>query len=147
MLGQPLFPGESGVDQLVEIIKVLGTPTKEQIQAMNPNYTEFKFPQIKAHPWNKVFRSRTPQDAIDLVSKLLIYDPMQRLKPMEVLLHPFFDELREPNCKLPNGNPLPDLFDFTTGKLLKSDSAEEMSTTTPDVVEQLVPQRYKNKDK
>ena len=115
LLGQPLFPGESGVDQLVEIIKVLGTPTKEQIQAMNPNYTEFKFPQIKAHPWNKVFRSRTPQDAIDLVSKLLIYDPSQRLKPMEVLLHSFFDELREPNCKLPNGNPLPDLFDFTTG--------------------------------
>merc|ERR1712070_944209 len=27
MLGQPLFPGESGIDQLVEIIKVLGTPT------------------------------------------------------------------------------------------------------------------------
>ena len=26
MLGQPLFPGESGIDQLVEIIKVLGTP-------------------------------------------------------------------------------------------------------------------------
>ena len=21
---------------------------------MNPNYTEFKFPQIKAHPWHKV---------------------------------------------------------------------------------------------
>lgn len=31
LLGQPIFPGESGVDQLVEIIKVLGTPTKEQI--------------------------------------------------------------------------------------------------------------------
>ena len=54
MLGQPLFPGDSGVDQLVEIIKVLGTPTKEQIKSMNPNYTEFKFPQIRAHPWNKV---------------------------------------------------------------------------------------------
>lgn len=26
LLGQPLFPGDSGVDQLVEIIKVLGTP-------------------------------------------------------------------------------------------------------------------------
>ncbi|VAH75592.1 unnamed protein product [Triticum turgidum subsp. durum] len=50
MLGQPLFPGESGVDQLVEIIKVLGTPTREEIKCMNPNYTEFKFPQIKAHP-------------------------------------------------------------------------------------------------
>jgi len=54
MLGQPLFPGDSNVDQLVEIIKVVGTPTREEIQAMNQNYTEFKFPQIKAHPWNKV---------------------------------------------------------------------------------------------
>ena len=33
--------------QLVEIIKVLGTPTKAQIKAMNKNYTDFKFPQIK----------------------------------------------------------------------------------------------------
>jgi hypothetical protein len=56
LLGQPLFPGESGVDQLVEIIKVLGTPTREEIQAMNPTYTEYKFPQIKGHPWTKVTR-------------------------------------------------------------------------------------------
>lgn len=54
LLGQPIFPGDSGVDQLVEIIKVLGTPTKEQIKEMNPNYTEFKFPQIKSHPWQQV---------------------------------------------------------------------------------------------
>jgi hypothetical protein len=60
---QPLFPGESGVDQLVEIIKVLGTPTREEIKCMNPNYTEFKFPQIKAHPWHKVCSS-------DIVSTL-----------------------------------------------------------------------------
>lgn len=54
LLGQPIFPGDSGVDQLVEIIKVLGTPTREQIREMNPNYQEFKFPLIKAHPWSKV---------------------------------------------------------------------------------------------
>ena len=44
MLGQPLFPGESGIDQLVEIIKVLGTPTRDQIRTMNPNYMEHKVP-------------------------------------------------------------------------------------------------------
>jgi glycogen synthase kinase 3 beta len=60
LLGQPIFPGDSGVDQLVEIIKVLGTPTREQIREMNPNYTEFKFPQIKAHPWQKVNFFRLP---------------------------------------------------------------------------------------
>jgi glycogen synthase kinase 3 beta len=44
MLGQPIFPGESGVDQLVEIIKILGTPSREEILAMNPEYTEYRFP-------------------------------------------------------------------------------------------------------
>lgn len=112
MIGHPLFPGESGVDQLVEIIKVLGTPSKEEIQAMNPNYTEFKFPQIKPHPWTKVFRSRTTPDAIDLVAKMLQYNPSLRLKPMDGLTHAFFDELRNPDTRLPNGKPLPPLFDF-----------------------------------
>lgn len=37
---------------------------------MNPNYTEFKFPQIKAHPWSKVFSKRLPTDAVDLVRHL-----------------------------------------------------------------------------
>ena len=62
--------GESGVDQLVEIIKVLGTPTREEIYSMNPNYTEFKFPKITAHPWSKVFSKRMPPDAVDLVCKV-----------------------------------------------------------------------------
>ncbi len=73
LLGQPLFPGESGVDQLVEIIKILGTPTREQIEAMNQNYTEFKFPQIKPHPWTKVFRPRTPPEAIELMTQYVYY--------------------------------------------------------------------------
>lgn len=80
MFLQPLFPGENAVDQLVEIIKVLldiisslslphcvrfayfalvifqvlGTPTREEIRCMNPSYTDYRFPQIKAHPWHKV---------------------------------------------------------------------------------------------
>lgn len=35
-------------------VQVLGTPTREEIKCMNPNYTEFRFPQIKPHPWHKV---------------------------------------------------------------------------------------------
>ena len=117
MLGQPIFPGDSGVDQLVEIIKVLGTPTREQIKEMNPNYTEFKFPQIKAHPWQKVFRARTSPEAIDLVSRLLEYTPSARITPLQACAHTFFDELREPSTKLPNGRDLPPLFNFTEGEL------------------------------
>jgi len=118
LLGQPLFPGESGVDQLVEIIKILGTPTRGEIQSMNQTYTEYKFPQIKGHPWSKVFRHRTPPEAIELIDKLLQYTPSTRLKPLEACAHPFFDELREPNTALPNGKPLPSgLFDFSESEL------------------------------
>jgi len=114
LMGQPLFPGDSGVEQLVEIIKILGTPTREQIQSMNPNYTSLKFPDIKAHPWHKVFKSRlVTAEALDLVSKVLQYTPTNRLKPFEVCAHPFFDELRDPNTRLPSGKALPPLFNFT----------------------------------
>jgi glycogen synthase kinase 3 beta len=119
MLGQPLFPGESGIDQLVEIIKVLGTPTREQIRTMNPNYMEHKFPQIKPHPFNKVFR-KADANAIDLIARLLEYTPTERQSAIDAMVHPFFDELRAPATKLPDSRhgtgqlrDLPDLFDFT----------------------------------
>ncbi|KAL1531638.1 Shaggy-related protein kinase epsilon, variant 2 [Salvia divinorum] len=131
LLGQPLFPGESGVDQLVEIIKVLGTPTREEIKCMNPNYTEFKFPQIKAHPWHKIFHKRTPPEAVDLVSRLLQYSPNLRYSALEACIHPFFDELRDPNTRLPNGRPLPPLFNFKPAEL-KGASLELLSKLVPE---------------
>ncbi|KAM8704676.1 hypothetical protein ACLKA7_009179 [Drosophila subpalustris] len=114
LLGQLIFPGDSGVDQIVEIVKVMGTPTPEQLQDMNPNYKQLQLPQLKPHPWAKVFRIKTPPEAIDLVSKLLIYSPNERISPLMACAHPFFDELRsDPNQIMPSGRPLPPLFDFT----------------------------------
>ncbi|XP_075093736.1 shaggy-related protein kinase epsilon-like isoform X1 [Nicotiana tabacum] len=134
LLGQPLFPGESGVDQLVEIIKILGTPTREEIRCMNPNYTEFKFPQIKAHPWHKIFHKRMPPEAVDLVSRLLQYSPTLRCTALEACAHPFFDALREPNACLPNGRPLPPLFNFT---------AQELSGAPADLRKRLIPEHMR----
>ena len=131
MQGMPLFPGESGIDQLVEIIKVLGTPSREQIKTMNPNYMEHKFPQIRPHPFSKIFRPRTPADAIDLITNLLQYTPNARLTAIEAMCHPFFDELRDEDVVLSNGRPMPDLFNFTK---------EELSVR-PDLISRLVPQR------
>jgi glycogen synthase kinase 3 beta len=45
-------------------------------------------------------------------------------------LHPFFDELRDNNAKLPNGESLPmDLFEFT----------EEEYQSDPETVQKLIP--------
>lgn len=36
---------------------------------------------------------------------------------MQAMANEFFDELRDPNCKLPTSNPLPPLFDFSEHEL------------------------------
>eukprot|EP00698_Gefionella_okellyi_P011312 TRINITY_DN2979_c0_g1_i1.p1 TRINITY_DN2979_c0_g1~~TRINITY_DN2979_c0_g1_i1.p1 ORF type:complete len:367 (+),score=42.63 TRINITY_DN2979_c0_g1_i1:37-1137(+) len=125
LVGQPLFPGGSGVDQLVEIIKVLGTPTRDEIQAMNENYKEFRFPLIPQQQWHKVFRHGVPPEAVDIVSKLLQYAPQQRLSALQALCHPFFDELRDMRTRLPNGRPLPELFSFSDKELSSAPSLRE----------------------
>lgn len=116
ILGCPLFPGESASDQLVEIIKILGTPNKTQILAMNPESNEFKFPVIKPYPWTKVFKKENQMDElfIDMFSTLMVYDPSIRSSPIQALQHPYFDDLKDPNTKLPNGKSLPkEIFEFS----------------------------------
>ncbi|PVV01898.1 hypothetical protein BB560_003663, partial [Smittium megazygosporum] len=134
MLCMPFFPGESGIDQLVEIIKVLGTPTKEQIRTMNKDYMDHTFPQIKPLPFTKIFRGRASPSAIDILQKLLEYTPSMRLSAIEAMAHPFFDELRQPGAVLHNGQPFPQLFDFTL---------EELSVQ-PELAQLLVPQSIQN---
>jgi serine/threonine protein kinase len=63
--------------------------------------------------FRQVFRARTPLEAIDLVSRLLEYTPSARISPLEACAHTFFEELRDPHTRLPNGRELPVLFNFT----------------------------------
>lgn len=115
LLGERLFPAGDGEDQLVEIINVLGTPTREEIRCMKPHdedFIRFHAPIIKAqNPWHKVFHKRINEspEAIDLASRLLQYTPSLRFTALEACAHPFFDQLRDPNARLPNGCPLPPL--------------------------------------
>eukprot|EP00758_Cryptobia_borreli_P004448 Tbor_TRINITY_DN4380_c0_g1::TRINITY_DN4380_c0_g1_i1::g.7746::m.7746/K03083/GSK3B; glycogen synthase kinase 3 beta len=119
LLGQPLFAGETTVDQMVEIIKVIGTPSESDMEAMNRDYTEFRFPQIPSQSWNHIFRSRyISSEAIDVLSLLLRYSPSRRITALEAMCHPFFDVLKTVNTLLPNGKPLPSsLFYFTDAEI------------------------------
>merc|ERR1719487_209844 len=132
LIGSPVFPGSSGVDQLVEIIKVLGTPTKEQLTEMNPNYQEFRFPNIRANPWPSVFKPQTPAEAIDIVDKMLVYKPKERILSIDICAHPFFNDLRNPATVLPDGlgSPIPaSMFEFTNEELSLNPAIR--STLTP----------------
>uniref|UniRef100_A0A7S2Q4J3 Protein kinase domain-containing protein n=1 Tax=Zooxanthella nutricula TaxID=1333877 RepID=A0A7S2Q4J3_9DINO len=94
-IGQPLFTGSDGIEQLVEIIKVLGTPTREELRAMNPNYPEYDFtPSLQAHSWEKVFRGLAPREAQDLANMMLRFSPSARAPALHCVMHRFFDSLR-----------------------------------------------------
>ena len=64
---------------LVEIMKLLGTPTERELRAMRATCTSSDLPKLKPYPWERVFPSGTSARAIDLAHKLLCYDPSQRL--------------------------------------------------------------------
>ena len=129
ILNQPLFQGDTGVDQLVEIIKILGTPSEEQTDDMNPEASKnFHFPVVRSNPWNRVFRDRTPQTALDLANIVLEFSPQKRVHSLVALAHPFFDELRDPNQTMPDGKPLPyqHLFHLTTDECYTLLEAKDM---------------------
>ena len=137
VLGSPLFKGENSTDQLFEIIKVLGTPSKNDIKKFNPNYNKYKFPLIKCFTLKEVFKNYIhflENNFFDLISKLLIYDPEKRLSPLDCLCHPFFDDLRKEGYL--EEEILKIIFDF---------SNEEYENDINKVIEnQLIPKWYKN---
>ena len=60
-----------------------------------------------------MFRQRATEDAMELVSRLLEYTPSMRFSPIDACAHRYFDDLRDPATRLPNGRELPPLFNFT----------------------------------
>ncbi|KDE09254.1 CMGC/GSK protein kinase [Microbotryum lychnidis-dioicae p1A1 Lamole] len=131
--GSVFFPGSSGVDQLVEIIKVLGTPSPDQIKAMVPNYHDRGLPHIKPTPFSKLLPRASPE-AIDLLQNLIVFDPSQRLSAAELLAHAFFDEIKHPGPSgtgpvLPGGERMPPMFNFSHHEL----------SIRPDLVNRIIP--------
>lgn len=54
--GRPLFIADSSLNHILEVIKVLGTPSREEVRAMNPSYelNDYDLPKIKGRSFRKV---------------------------------------------------------------------------------------------
>ena len=101
VINKPIFAGKTATDQLLQIMKVLGTPTPEEVKAMNEKFKS-KLPQKEAKPWKEYFAGKTDDEQfIDLVANLLVYDPTKRFSPYQALNHPFFDDLKKKGAKIP----------------------------------------------
>lgn len=127
VIGQPLFAGRDGVDQLQQIVDILGTPSATELHAMNPQYSSNVSFQCRVEPlpWDKVLGRKLDVELVDLVGRFLQFDPARRPHPMEAMAAPFFDELRRDFARHD-----PFLFAFT---------AEELSGCPRGLREKLLP--------
>ncbi|KAJ3110518.1 Cyclin-dependent kinase-like 3 [Phlyctochytrium bullatum] len=92
LTGQPLFPGDTDIDQLYRIMKCLGPLTKRhtEIFLRNPLFVGVKIPEIvKVTPLELRLTGVAP-DAMHWLKQTLIYDPDQRATTKQLMAHPYF---------------------------------------------------------
>lgn len=85
--GEPLFPGESEVDQLYLIQKVLGPLTSQQAEAFarNPRYLGYRFPPLaKPETLETRYLGKASKGMIELMKGLLQMDPERRISSIGV---------------------------------------------------------------
>ena len=97
----PLFPGTNELDQIHKIHNILGTPPADLLAKLKKHGThmDFDFPQKQGTGITKLLPHASP-DALDLLTKLLAYNPDDRLSAKQALRHPYFREIRELDKRL-----------------------------------------------
>ncbi|CAG9770178.1 unnamed protein product [Ceutorhynchus assimilis] len=90
---KPLFQGDSEIDQLFRIFQILRTPTEEiwkgvsslpEYHAIFPNWTNFNLEKSVKN---------LDDDGVDLLAKMLVYEPGQRISAKSIAVHPYFKNL------------------------------------------------------
>ncbi|KXZ47334.1 hypothetical protein GPECTOR_36g59 [Gonium pectorale] len=92
----PLFPGTNELDQITKIHNILGTPPPELLAKMKKRsqHMDFNFPPKEGTGVPKLIPHVNPE-CVDLIVKLLSYNPDERLSARQALRHPYFRDLRE----------------------------------------------------
>lgn len=92
-----LFMGDSEIDQLFKIFKVLGTPNEENFPSVT-SFPDFKptFPKWRAQSLARL-ATNLDESGIDLLSKMVCYDPARRISAKAAMLHPYFNDLDTSN--------------------------------------------------
>ncbi|XP_043711000.1 mitogen-activated protein kinase 3-like [Telopea speciosissima] len=122
---RPLFPGRDHVHQMRLLTELLGTPNESELGFVRNEDARRFIRQLSPHPrqpFAQIF-SHVHPDAIDLIEKMLTFDPTRRITVEEALAHPYLARLHdiadEPVC------PEPFSFEFER-QALTEDQMKEM---------------------
>mmetsp|Transcript_75752 Transcript_75752/g.239562 ORF Transcript_75752/g.239562 Transcript_75752/m.239562 type:complete len:568 (+) Transcript_75752:190-1893(+) len=93
----PLFPGQNEMDQIQKIHNVLGTPDPELLSRKfkrNASHMDFNFPEKKGSGIERLVPHADPE-LVELMKKLIRYDPDERILARQALKDPYFKDFRD----------------------------------------------------
>lgn len=90
----PLFPGDDEIDQVNKIHTIIGSPPQELFDKLikKSSRSDIHYEQKKG-VGIKRFLNRVSDNCVDLITKMLIYDPDKRYTASQCLSHPYFSDL------------------------------------------------------
>ncbi len=90
-VGKPLLPGSSTMNQLERILEVTGRPEKGDIAAIKSKYAETMLMNIRAERSRDIaaLMKGAPPEAVDMVQRMLDFNPDRRMTVDEALHHPY----------------------------------------------------------
>ncbi|KAK7138566.1 hypothetical protein R3I93_015869 [Phoxinus phoxinus] len=99
LLGKPLFPGTSTINQIEKILSVIPHPSTEDVLAIGSEYGPSVIQRMLLRPQvplDEILPASVPPDALDLVQRLLVFNPDKRLSAEEALQHPYVSKFHNP---------------------------------------------------
>ena len=95
---QPLFPADNNLDELQKIISVLGSPSEADLDFITDekikNFMQRLAKRTK-QSFNLMFSNANPV-ALDLLGKMLTFNPKKRYTVEQCISHPYFEGLHDP---------------------------------------------------
>ncbi|KAJ7630479.1 kinase-like domain-containing protein [Roridomyces roridus] len=127
--GVPLFRGKDNEDELLQIMRILGSPSDHLLAKMakdSPEITLKPFPRCPKVDWAQVLPKASPA-ALDLLERLLKFDPAERISALDALSHPYFTEVTD----APYGMMAPPNFGYPSRHQQQYGVAPPMYATQP----------------
>jgi len=96
---KPMFPGSSTMNQIEKILDILGSPTKEDLDSIQSDYAAQMMENLPERNRKNGLDDLYPNaddDAMDLLKKLLSFNPDKRLTVQQALEHPYVSQFHNP---------------------------------------------------
>ncbi|KAL6070901.1 Mitogen-activated protein kinase [Balamuthia mandrillaris] len=142
---KPIFPGSSTMNQLDKIMEVTGRPSSEDIEGVKSPFAATileSLPPSTPKPLSSLYPKTSPE-ALDLLTKLLHFNPDKRITAEEALRHPFLAKFHKPEEEMLVGKTIVIPFDDNT----KFSISDYRSTIYDDIKRARKEKRQQKKEK